>query len=177
MLRQRVILAAVLLAVGLGGSSCGASQAVSASPLEGAARLCDGGTADFGELRGRPVVLILFATSDSASELQIPEAQEAFASIGGLVYVMALSMDPNDEPMLQAYSEFNKAKFPMGMAPESIRNGKSALGKIDLVPAVIFLDKDGRVRAKRYGVTTAEIIEKTARKILGPIDPPPVLNQ
>ncbi len=172
--RRRGGLAVLVLLAGLVLACATAGPGPQRAPLEGLAKLQNGEQLDLAGLRGRPVVIVLFATSDSASEIQMPEVQKVFVKIGGNVHVLALSVDPNDEALLPAYAEFMKLGFPIGIAPDEVRTGKSSLGPLPIVPAVVLLDADGSPRETLLGVQPATVIEKKALDILGPVVPPPV---
>jgi len=170
----------VIILVILNGASCsGAGESSPADPssaasegiITGTAELAVGGRTDFEQIRGRPVILLLFATSDSASELQFPEMKKVYSRLGGLVHFLALSVDKNDRALLDAYADFMQAGFPLGMAPDDIILGRSAIGTVSIIPTIVFIDRDGTVERVNPGALPASAIQKHAEKILGEIIP------
>jgi hypothetical protein len=114
-----------------------------------------------GEHRGIPVLLVLMRTSEVTSDMYMDEVVDAFKKYSGDALFLVLSIAPNEEPMLQAYCQFKKLPFDIGLASFDVALGKTALGIIPIVPSTYLIGRDGRVSDMAAGVTTSEKILKT----------------
>lgn len=108
------------------------------------------------ELRGRPLVLILVRVSEVVSEMYLYQVLAAYPRSAGKARYLVLSLEPNEEPLLEPYSEHHELPFPIGIAEWAVAAGESDLGLIPLVPTTALIGPDGVIEAAFAGVMPAD---------------------
>ena len=123
-------------------------------------RRADGTFLDIGELRGRPVLLFVFATFDGASQLALHPLQELAEAHPGLA-IVGIAAEPSARLLIGPYEHALHPPFQVTYDPEeSVSEGESALGEIPGVPFFIALDARGVEVARHTGF--AELAELEA---------------
>lgn len=163
-----LILTLTLCGLGCGTASGASGQVLSQSPgaIDFALEL-DGEAHRLSEWRGRPLVLVLLLTSDVTSQLYMPHVEEAFRHYAGRLRFLALTVEPTERPFVATYVESEGLHFPLGVAAPELRQGRTALGTIPLVPITFILDERGEVRDVGVGVVTSKDIGTALRRALG----------
>lgn len=147
--------------IGMSDPSSGA-EAEDTPAVEGSVELAlrrpDGSFIDIGELRGREVLLFLFATFDAPSQMML-RPLEAFQRAHPEVVVLGVAAQPDARLLVDAYVHALSPPFPITYAPEeALPADPEVLGPIEAIPAVVLLDARGVVVSRRYGyLETADL--------------------
>jgi hypothetical protein len=137
-----------------GGDPTG--EQVAEGAVELALRRPDGQFIDVGDLRGRVVLLFVFATFDAMSQLVLHPLR-ALAEESPNLRIIGIAAQPNARLLVDAYVHALSPPFPVTYDPEErVQAGQSSLGAIDAVPAFIVLDRRGLPVARHYGFADAE---------------------
>lgn len=103
------------------------------------------------DFRGRPLLLLVFATYDNASQLallaldHLAGQEHGFAALG-------IAAQPQAEQLLPMHRDTLGLTMPLAYDPhEQLINGQSALGAIEVIPSYVLLDAGGHVRARHAG--------------------------
>jgi len=147
-------LAAVVLLTACGGSQ----EAVGHSdpepervPVELELRTPDGVWIHVGGLRGRPVLLYLFATFDGVSQAALRPISR-FVRHHPDVHVVGISVQPEARQLLDAWATALEPPFPVTYDPEErILDGTSDLGEVDRIPTYVLLDERGYEATRHVG--------------------------
>ncbi|MCU0661027.1 MAG: hypothetical protein MUC50_01725 [Myxococcota bacterium] len=172
MLRSCLFFSLALIAMaavpGCGGSGSNRvlTESFSSAPVNFELEL-DGERHVLSQWRGRPLFLVLLLTSDVTSQLYMPYVEEAFRLYGGKLRFLALTVESQERPFVSVYVESEGLHFPLGVASLEVREGKTALGVLPLVPATYILDERGVVKDVGLGVIATEDIGKALRRALG----------
>jgi hypothetical protein len=159
---------ALISALGLVG--CGASSspgtigqsrgAPDPRAVELALRRTTGEWIHVGDLRGRPVLLFVFATFDGVS-------QAALQPIGRFlrhhrdVHVLGIAAQPDAAQLLDPYERALTPPFFLTYDPEGyVATGTSPLGSIDAVPTFIMLDASGHEVERHVGFPGTRTLER-----------------
>ena len=141
--------ALVALAIaGCGGASAsddvGRGRAArQAEPIELALRTPEGVFVDLGDLRGKPIVLFVFATFDTESQAATrPLARFQRAHVGD-AHVVGIAVQPNAAELVGPWSQALGITFTVTYEPEP----RILAG----VPSYIVLDAEGLVVARHTG--------------------------
>lgn len=171
--RQFVLsLALVLASASAAGSlGCGgpgpSGDARSATPrLELSLISDEGRTLNLSALRGRPVLLFMFATYDASSQLALAgllrklEGDTRITPIG-------VAVQPDARAFLAPFRAALELPFPIYIdATNALLTGESALGKLPGVPAFVAVDPRGQVRRTLFGVATKDQLEELIESAL-----------
>jgi peroxiredoxin len=152
---------AVCLAGLFGGCASGPSAAPpKAAQLTLSLARADGRTVELSAYGGQPLLLVLFATYDEASQLALVKLTK-FLSQHASVQVAGVLMQPDAATFLPLFKDAVSLPFEVYYDPDQrILSGASALGKLNGVPAFVALDATGHIRDIRYGVQSSEELEQ-----------------
>lgn len=146
-----------LAIAGCGGASAsdelgrGRSQH-DAEPIELALRTPEGVFVDLGDLRGKPVVLFVFATFDPVSQAATRPLARFQRAHADDAHVVGVAVQPNAAELVGPWSQALGITFTVTYEPEPrILAGATDLGNIAGVPSYIVLDADGVVVARHTG--------------------------
>ena len=148
--RARVLVSALLLV----GVCCAHKRPVGdGGPLdlrlERSGGSAGGGDAlDLQTLRGRPVMLWLFATWCLPCQAELRRVEKLAAAYRDHVVVWAVALDREGDRLVRPFRQALGVAVPVALADEALVLGTSALGRIPEVPHVILLDAQGRVLAR-----------------------------
>lgn len=145
--------AAGLLILALALGACGGSAPRSrvgvtdaepeATPVELELRTPEGVPIFLGDLRGKPVLLFVFATWDGVSQASLRPLSR-FVRAHPDVHVIGVAMQPDAEQLLDAWAYALSPPFTVAFDPrERLSTGTSDLGVIDTIPTYILLDIEG----------------------------------
>jgi hypothetical protein len=114
--------------------------------------------------RGRPVILVLMRTSEVVSQIYMQHVSEAFKKTAGKLVYVILTVEQREAPFIEAYRDFEKLPFPIGIAEAAVKFGQSALGIIPGAPITYFIDESGLLVDAIPGVMEADaLIDKAER--------------
>lgn len=151
-----------------GGAQRSASEAqAEQAPLELTLARSDRSLFPLSSLRGTPTLLFLFATYDSASQLALTHLERVLSQTPEL-RALGIALQPDARVFLDAYRDALSVSFPLAFDPDNaILGRKTALGRIESVPALVLLDAEGHVRGVRYGVTAEPELLRFVAPVLG----------
>ena len=145
----RALCVVLALAAGCGGNSAttrsgSTSSAEARGPrLELGVRLADGRWLELGDLRGKPVLLFVFATFDMVSQAAIKPLRP-FVQQHPNVVVVGVASEPRATQLVEAWAYALDPPFVVGADPYgNVENGRTALGRIETVPTYILYDEAG----------------------------------
>jgi hypothetical protein len=137
----------LVMALGCAQGSSGAKATTRASPrgerLDLGIRLSDGSWLELADLRGRPLLLFVFATFDAVSQASL-KSLRPFVSQHPEILVIGVAAQPRAAPLVEAWAYALDPPFPVGADPQGdVENGRSCLGRIEAVPTFIVYDAAG----------------------------------
>ncbi|HEX7479736.1 MAG TPA: hypothetical protein VF331_18175 [Polyangiales bacterium] len=101
---------------------------------------------------GRPLLIFLFSTSDTGSQLALTHIEHWLLRRHSMD-VLGIALQPDAKLFLTPYRDALSVSFPLSYDPQDvILSGHSDLGRVEAVPALIVLDAQGSERGRRYGV-------------------------
>jgi hypothetical protein len=109
----------------------------------------DGGEVDFLRLRGRLVVVHLFATWSLAAQADVAQLDEVFA--GNAVAVVGLAVDLKGSVVVPPWQRGSGVRYPIAMADDAVRAGGSPIGSIERVPMTLIVNRSGAVVRRHVG--------------------------
>lgn len=141
------LVAAALAAV----LACGPAQRPEArgSPIALVLPAIDGGEVDLFRLRGRLVVIHVFASWSLAAQADLEQLSAVFDR--SAVAVVGIGVDLDGGVVLRPWARGSGARYPIGIADDTVRAGRSPLGPIDQVPITILLDRAGGIVRRHVG--------------------------
>jgi hypothetical protein len=114
----------------------------------------DGRQDELGALLAKPTLLFMFATYDTASQFELTRLSH-FAATEPRVDIIGVAVQPDAKTFLKLFQEALSVPFALYFDPsDQLLQGKTALGKVEAVPAFVALDPDAHIRALRYGPAT-----------------------
>jgi len=134
------VLALVLAACG------GAVVRPSGPPISLTLTALDGGDIDVAAYRGKVVVLHLFTTWSFDAQADLLALGQV-ASRGDAV-VIGIALDLDGRRLVAPWRTASEVRYLVGLADDDLRAGRSALGRVDVVPTTVVLDRAGRVAAR-----------------------------
>lgn len=164
---MRTLLAAALcllacLACGGGGAEVvGNSHAARGKrPVELSLVTHEGVLVEVGDYRGQVVVLFVFATYDGVSQAALMPVSR-LARHRPDVYVLGVAAQPKPRALLDAWNAALRPPFVLAYSPEDrVTTGTSDLGRLDAVPTIIVLDKQGFEAARHMGMLSEGRLEE-----------------
>lgn len=122
----------------------------------------------FAAARGKPVVIFFFATwcvLCQAMEPSIAEAAHRGRNEG--IEVVAVALDLEGRQIVAPYALALRAPYPILLGGRQVASGRSPLGHIPRLPAVLILDASGRPAWSFSGLADADFILERAREVRG----------
>ncbi len=141
----------------------GGGEARDLAAIELALRSADGSFLDVGELRGQPVLLFVFATFDSVSQLALHSLQEIARAHPDLA-IVGIAAEPSARLLIEPYQHALNPPFQVTYDPEeTVSEGQSSLGEIEAIPTFIALDARGVVVGRHVGFAEPPQLEELLR--------------
>jgi len=111
-------------------------------------------------LRGKRVLLFLFTTYDSASQLSIDPLCK-MEKQHPEIYIIGIALQTNPEKLLTLFADYFHVPFPLTYdADDRIRPGISDLGQIRVVPSLMLLDEKGYLVSHQAGIVTKSMLDE-----------------
>jgi peroxiredoxin len=153
----------LILCCALALSSCTASSEglqPSAAGIDLSLAMVDGRPFELSALRGKPVLLFMFATYDTASQLSLARL-ESLLKRDPTPTVVGIALQPDAQRFLELYQQTLAVSFLLCYDPKDvILKGTTALGEVRAIPLLVALDEHGHERARHYGpATDAQLTE------------------
>lgn len=166
----------MLIALGSGCAS-GAKSAEETTPkptgtarLDLGLRLSDGRWLELADLRGRPVLLFVFATFDAVSQASL-KSLRPFVPQHPEVLVVGVAAQPRAAQLVEAWAYALDPPFLVGADPYGhVENGESMLGKIETVPTYILFDAQGREIDRTSGLLSEGDLAGLVRPVTSTAD-------
>jgi peroxiredoxin len=156
----------MLLCLGLCACAGTLPSAGATQPLELALTRSDGRRIELSELRGKPTLLLFFATYDQASQFVFAPLTR-FAELDSRVQVLGVALQPDAKTFLKLFEESVSVPFALYYdADNQVLHKQTALGALEGVPALVALDANGRIRGTHYGIATSEQLQALAQRSL-----------
>jgi hypothetical protein len=155
-----VWLAGTLLACGgRPAEPVGTSRVASERPVAFKYDSLDERPVDSTSTRGKVTVLAFVTTYDLGSQAQanflVAMAKHDEKEIN---YVLVALQEPKDRELVEVYRTNLGITFPVALADAETIAGGGSLGDVHKIPAVVVLDREGKIVWKKVGVaTSAEI--------------------
>ena len=140
-------------------SACAGSHAAAGPPVDLWLEDSAGEAIAVQAMRGRALVLFLFATYDGASQLAITPLSEAARERSEMA-VLGIAVQPDADDLIGMFRESLGLEIPIVYEPDGeILAGQTALGRVPGVPYYVLLDREGRVVATHLGVLLGESLD------------------
>lgn len=168
--RGGVVTPLLLLALSACGGDSAARVGVTETdpapqPVELELMTADGVPVFVGDLRGKPLVLFLFATFDGLSQASLRPLSR-FVRHHPEVQVIGVAVQPGAEQLLDAWAHALAPAFTVTYDPhERITTGTSDLGSVDTVPTYIVLDDRGIERARHEGWASERKLDRLLEEL------------
>ena len=179
-----IALAGCLAMAGCGGETAervGVTDTAPApQPVELELRTHDGVPVFVGDLRGRPVLLFLFATFDGVSQAALRPLSR-FVRHHPEVHVVGIAVQPDPEELVAAWAFALTPPFTVTFDPrDRVSTGTSDLGTVGTVPTFIVLGADGMEVARHEGWASENQLDRMVEGLPVTEDassPPPLLAE
>jgi cytochrome c biogenesis protein CcmG, thiol:disulfide interchange protein DsbE len=152
--RRRRAAAALVLSVAAAALWAAAVSAAAApapaEPLEAKLVRLEGGRLQLSELRGQPVLLDLWATWCLPCRQQAQIVGELAAELAGRSVAVLAVNQGEGEKVVQKYLAQHPSHYPVVLDRGQV---VSARLQVNELPALVLLDRDGRVAGLRLGLT------------------------
>jgi hypothetical protein len=157
-MRLAVALAALLAACGPG-----ARPRPLTSPIALVLPATDGSEIDLARLRGRVVVVHVFASWSLAAQADVAQLDAVFDRHA--VAVIGVGVDLDGGVVLRPWQRGSGARYPIAIADDAVRAGRSPLGPIDRVPITLILDRAGAVVRRHVGPLPRGALDRWLRDL------------
>ena len=156
-----------------GGSASAPSSAIGESrrapdprAVELALRRPSGEWLHVGDLRGRPVLLFVFATYDGGSQAAL-QPLARFVRHHRDVHVIGIAAQPDAAQLLDPYERALTPPFALTYDPEgTVATGTSMLGGLDAVPTFVMLDASGHEVERHVGFPGTRTLDRLRDRAL-----------
>lgn len=147
------------------GEALRAPEPDAATPVQFTFGTLEGGEVSSDTTRGRTTALLFVTTYDLPSQAEARLLSEALASHKPIANGALVMMEaPRAAPLAQVWADSLGLKLPVAMASPGLLAGESQLGRIARVPALVVLDRKGRIVTRREGaLTRGQLLECLAR--------------
>lgn len=103
----------------------------------------DGGEIDTASYRGRVVVLHLFTSSSTASQLDFDQLADLHQKEPRRAVIIGILVDEVAYSIARAWQRGMGARYLVAIADDGLRRGAGPLGPIKTVPTTVVLDRSG----------------------------------
>ncbi|MBN2498669.1 MAG: TlpA family protein disulfide reductase [Deltaproteobacteria bacterium] len=158
------------LALGLGILPCCATrsaQPIGPRPYEVCLPLSGGGMLQLADYRGKVLVVDFFTTWSRPSMVAVPVWSSLAQKYGprGLA-VVGVAMDEIGDDVVRPYAAGMGLSYPVLLADEAVREGRSAFGPIEAIPMTLIFDRLGRLTRILVGLVPAAEMEGAVLELL-----------
>jgi len=125
----------------------------------------DGKTVHLSDFRGKPVVLNFWATWCGPCKIEMPwfvDFQKQYGQAG--VQFLGVAMDDASTKDIAEFANSMKVNYPILIGKESVGD---AYGGVQFLPETFYIDRNGKIVDKAFGLEGRGEIEDDIKKILG----------
>jgi peroxiredoxin len=130
----------------------------------------EGKTVRLSDFRGKAVLLNFWATWCEPCKIEMPwfvELQKQYGPQG--LQIVGVAMDDSDPQDIAKFAHEMNIDYPILVGKESARDAiASDYGGVQFLPETFFIDRDGKVLDKIFGLKSKGEIEDAVKKALGP---------
>ncbi len=148
------------------GAMVGNAQMKSGIAPDFSLQSLDGKTVRLSDFRGKPVVLNFWATWCGPCKIEMPwfvDLQRQYGPAG--LQFLGVAMDDASTKDIAEFAESMKVNYPILIGKESVGD---AYGGVQFLPETFYIDREGKVVDKAFGLKGRAEIEDAIKKILGP---------
>ncbi|QQR91843.1 MAG: TlpA family protein disulfide reductase [Myxococcales bacterium] len=114
----------------------------------------DGAQLPIEAFRGHPLLVFVFTTFDGYSQIALHHV-ETFHKTHSEITILAIAVQPEPGRILRAFKASLQADFSIAYDPSnSLLQGKSDFGVLNVIPAYFLLDKQGKISKSYQGPMT-----------------------
>jgi peroxiredoxin len=125
----------------------------------------DGQQVRLSDFRGKAVLLNFWATWCAPCKIEMPwfvDLQKQYASQG--LQVIGVAMDDSGEAAIAKFAKEMAVNYPVLIGKESVGD---AYGGVEFLPTTFFIDRQGKVVDRVFGLVSHSDIEDDVKKSLG----------
>ena len=126
----------------------------------------DGKQVRLSDYRGKAVLLNFWATWCAPCKIEMPwfiDLQRQYASRG--LQVIGVAMDDSGEAAIAKFAKEMAVNYPVLIGKESVGD---AYGGVEFLPTTFFIDRQGKVVERVFGLASRSDVEDDIKKSLGP---------
>ena len=161
----------LMLVLGFNFTRKGRRNLSAASPLQDKSapdfslQTLDGKTIRLSEFRGKPVVLNFWATWCEPCKIEMPwfvELQKQYGPQG--LQFLGVAMDDASTQDIAEFAQKMGVNYPILLGKEDVG---TAYGGVQFLPETFYIDRDGKIVDRAFGLKGRGEIEDNIKKILG----------
>jgi peroxiredoxin len=125
----------------------------------------DGKQVRLSDFRGKAVLLNFWATWCAPCKIEMPwfvDLQKQYASQG--LQVIGVAMDDSGEETIAKFAKEMGVNYPVLIGKESVGD---AYGGVEFLPTTFFIDRQGKVVDRVFGLVGHSDVEDNVKKALG----------
>jgi thiol-disulfide isomerase/thioredoxin len=148
------------------GVATGNAQMKSGNAPDFTLQSLDGKTVRLSDFRGKPVVLNFWATWCGPCKIEMPwfvDLQKEYGPAG--LQFLGVAMDDASTKEIKEFAESMKVNYPILIGKESVGDD---YGGVQFLPETFYIDRNGKVVDKAFGLKGRGEIEDAIKKILAP---------
>jgi len=129
----------------------------------------DGTQVRLSDYRGKAVLLNFWATWCAPCKIEMPwfvDLQKQYAPQG--LQVIGVAMDDSGEDTIAKFARQMGVNYPVLIGKEAVGD---AYGGVEFLPTTFFIDRQGKVVDRVFGLVSHSDIEDDVKKALGPGSP------
>jgi thiol-disulfide isomerase/thioredoxin len=143
----------------------GAAQMKNGTAPDFTLQSLDGKSIRLSDFRGKPVVLNFWATWCGPCKIEMPwfvELQKQYGPAG--LQFLGVAMDDASTKDIAEFAASMKVNYPILIGKESVGD---AYGGVQFLPETFYIDREGKVVDKAFGLKGRGEIEDEIKKIVG----------
>src|SRR5438132_12547251 len=117
------------------------------------------------DLRGKAVLLNFWATWCGPCKIEMPwfvELQKQYGAQG--LQIVGVAMDEASKDDIAKFAKDMGVNYPILLGKEAVGE---AYGGVQFLPTTFFIDRDGKVLEREFGLKSRSIFEDNIKKALG----------